>query len=65
MATGGPWSVVPAGPLGLRRRQIDGWDYDVNAKHIRTDTAPDESGLLAVVAERGLLPTPVRLPLGH
>jgi hypothetical protein len=37
--------------------QIDGWDYNVGAEQVRTDTASDESALPVLTAEWGLQPT--------
>jgi hypothetical protein len=37
-------------------RQIEGWDYDLDARQIRFDTAADEASLLRLVVAWGLMP---------
>ncbi|GIJ09298.1 hypothetical protein ACFFMR_21925 [Micromonospora andamanensis] len=50
-------------PTGdFNERQLEGWDYGVDARQIRVDTATDESSLLRLVAAWGLAPAQFSYP---
>jgi hypothetical protein len=46
----------------FNERQLEGWDYDIDARWIRVNTATDESSLLRLVAEWGLTPAQFGYP---